>query len=248
MEIEVKRRTTEELIGRHALYRAEANCQLIRDSFWARGFLDAWEIEIDGRFAGYGAVANRYDKGRVIEFYALLEYRRHAVTMFQQLLAASEATHVEAQTNVPLMLLMLHDCATGIRAEKVLFADAYTTQLTCPEGGIFRHKREAEERPIFEHHHEPEGDWVIEAGGAIVATGGFLTHYNPPYGDIYMEVIESRRGRGFGSFLIQELKRVCYENGRRPAARCDVANAGSRKTLEKAGLLACGHLLVGEVK
>ena len=91
----------------------------------------------------------------------------------------------------------------------------------------------------------------LNRGGAVdfdlvvVATGGFLTHYNPPYADIYMEVDEAHRRRGYGSYLIQELKRVCYETGRIPAARCDVSNAGSRSTLEKAGLLPCARLLTG---
>ena len=62
-----------------------------------------------------------------------------------------------------------------------------------------------------------------------------------------MEVAEPARRQGFGSYLVQEVKRVCYEAGKRPAARCDPANVGSRRTLEKAGLLVCGRLLVGEV-
>jgi RimJ/RimL family protein N-acetyltransferase len=82
----------------------------------------------------------------------------------------------------------------------------------------------------------------------VVATGGFLSHYNPPYGDIYMEVAEPFRRMGFGSYLIQELKRVCCEAGKKPAARCNPDNLASRRALEKAGLLPCGHFLVGEVK
>ena len=94
---------------------------------------------------------------------------------------------------------------------------------------------------------DPEADWVIEADGAVVAAGGFLCHYNPPYADLNMVVAESARRRGFGSYLVQEVKRVCYESGKKPAARCDPANVASRRTMEKAGLLPCGRVLVGEV-
>ena len=100
---------------------------------------------------------------------------------------------------------------------------------------------------IFPHAYEPVGEWVIESDGTIVATGGFLTHYNPPYADIFMEVTEAARRQGIGSYLLQELKRVCYEAGMRPAARCNPDNLASRRTLEKAGFLPCGRLLVGEV-
>jgi GNAT superfamily N-acetyltransferase len=70
-----------------------------------------------------------------------------------------------------------------------------------------------------------------------------LCHYNPPYGDIFMEVDERFRNRGFGSYLVQEVKRVCYESGKRPAARCDVTNEASRRTLQKAGLLPCARIV-----
>jgi GNAT superfamily N-acetyltransferase len=92
------------------------------------------------------------------------------------------------------------------------------------------------------------GDWAVESNGEIVATGGALYHYNPPYGDIYMEVAEPARRQGFGSYLVQELKRVTYEVGKRPSARCDVTNTASRRTLQKAGFLPCAHILVGQVQ
>ncbi len=47
--------------------------------------------------------------------------------------------------------------------------------------------------------------------------GDILYHYNRPYGDIYMKVGEPFRKRGLGSFLVQELKRICYEGGSVPA-------------------------------
>ena len=62
-----------------------------------------------------------------------------------------------------------------------------------------------------------------------------------------MEVAEPVRLQGFGSYIVQELKRVCYEAGKKPAARCNPDNVGSRRTLEKAGFLPCGRLLAGEV-
>jgi GNAT superfamily N-acetyltransferase len=106
---------------------------------------------------------------------------------------------------------------------------------------------DAEKERVFEHKHEPVGDWVIEHSGMVVATGGALFHYNPPYGDLFMEVHETHRRQGFGSYLIQELKRSCYEIGKVPAARCNASNVGSRNTLQKAGMLPCGRILVGEV-
>ena len=166
--------------------------------------------------------------------------------MFRELLDVSQTTHIEAQTNIPLMLTMLYDCAKNITDEKILFEDAFTTNLTCPNG-VFRRATPEDAASVFLHQHEPVGDWVVEANGAVVATGGFYCHYNPPYGDIFMEVTEPARRQGFGSYLVQEVKRVCYEAGKKPVARCDPTNVGSRRTLQKAGFLPCGRLLVGDV-
>jgi GNAT superfamily N-acetyltransferase len=178
------------------------------------------------------------------EFFVLPVYQGSALPFFRELIRASGARRVQAQTNDVLLTLMVYDCATEITSEIIVFHDALTTKLTVP-GVVFRAATEAEQGRVFEHKVEPVGDWVIEHQGTIVATGGFLTHYNPPYGDLYMEVDERYRRRGFGSFLIQEVKRVCYEAGRVPAARCDVGNAASRATLQKAGLFPCARILSG---
>ena len=77
----------------------------------------------------------------------------------------------------------------------------------------------------------------------VVANGGILYHYNRPYGDIYMEVAEAYRRRGIGSYFVQELKRICYEGGSIPCARCNPDNTASRKTLQKAGFVPYALLL-----
>ena len=80
-------------------------------------------------------------------------------------------------------------------------------------------------------------------GEETVATGGILFHYNEPYGDIYMEVVERFRRRGLGAFLVQELKPVAYGLGSIPGARCDPDNVASRMTLQKAGFVPYAHIL-----
>jgi len=112
-------------------------------------------------------------------------------------------------------------------------------------GAIVRRSRPGDQ--IFGHTSEPVGDYVVELKGEIVASGGFLLHYNPPFADLYMEVREDRRRRGIGSFLLQEVKRECYLAGRVPAARTGIRNVASRATLSKAGLRVCGFMLLGTV-
>ena len=246
MKIEVRQADYQDIAPLRELYRQEASCQIIHDSVLSHRFADPYLILVDGRVAGYGGIRNKHDPNRLIEFYTLPPMHSFAQPMFRELLAVSRGTHIEAQTNMPLMLLMLYDHAKNIVSESILFQDAFTTSLICP-GAAFRPFTSDDKSSLFEHSDEPPGDWVIEASNSVIATGGFLTHYNPPYGDIYMEVSEPARRQGVGSYLVQELKRVCYETGKKPAARCDPANIASRLTLQKAGFLPCACLLVGEV-
>jgi predicted GNAT family acetyltransferase len=89
--------------------------------------------------------------------------------------------------------------------------------------------------------------WRLEKEGKPVATGGVNFHYNPPYGDVYFEVFEGFRRQGWGTYFVQELKRVTYELGQVPCARCNTANIASRQTLQRAGFAPCGHILLGAV-
>jgi GNAT superfamily N-acetyltransferase len=151
---------------------------------------------------------------------------------------------MEVQTNNTLLAVMMQTFACDIGCEKIVFEDQLTTTLSAAGAG-FRRGDDDDRAKMFSHQYEPQGDWVVEVNGAVVASGGIMYHYNRPYGDLYMEVAEPFRRRGLGSFLVQELKRVCYEGGSVPCARCDPTNVASRETLQKAGFVPCGEILYG---
>lgn len=244
--MEVERVASEDVLPLRELYRHEMGCQIVRDSWHGRGWTDCYLLRLGGRVAGYGLVGGIGTNPRdvIMEFYVLPEHRAAALPLFRRLVAASGARTVEAQSNDVLLTLMLYDCAEGIESDTILFADAFTTHLPAGEAS-FRRIDAADKEVIFAHTLEPVGEWVIETGGEVVASGGILFHYNPPFGDIFMEVAEPFRQRGFGSYLVQELKRACYEMGKVPAARCRATNAASRATLQRAGFLPCARLLRG---
>jgi len=147
--------------------------------------------------------------------------RRLATEAFRKFLKVSKAKKVRAQTNDLQLLLMLYEFAKDVKAEAIPFHHVMMTQHG-PSGAIVRRKSDADK--IFAHHHEPVGDCVVEVNGEVVATAGFLSHYNPPYADIFMEVAEPHRRRGYGPFAVQEAMRMCYQAGKRPAARCSPTN------------------------
>lgn len=232
-------------------YRREMACQIVHDSWHARGFTDAYLLLADGRAVGYGSVGGAPREARhvVKECYVEPAFRGDAVPMLRRLIAASGARAIEAQTNDRLLMLLLYDCATDISSETILFDDGAGTNLPAPDAGAtVRPVTDADRARVFAHGHEPVGEWGIDVGGTLVATGGFALHYNPPYADLHMEVSPEHRRRGFGSYLIQELKRLCREDGRAPAARCHETNVASRLTLQRAGMLPCARILRGRLR
>ena len=230
------------------LYRQEMNCQIVHDSLHERGHFDSWLLRVDGAIAGYGSVGGYRETPRttVKEFHVLPLHRPSSFRLFDELLRASGATRIAVQTNDRQLTLMFHDRATEMRREKILFHDVVATTLSA-QGASLQPPRgwpHASDTPPTTNLSD---DWRLEIDGAMVASGGIMLHYNPPYADLYMEVDSGFRQRGYGSYLLQELKRVCYGMGRIPAARCDPSNLASRRTLERAGFRACAVILTGSL-
>jgi GNAT superfamily N-acetyltransferase len=166
--------------------------------------------------------------------------------LFEGLLRSSAATIIETQSNDGLLTVMLHTFAHEVLSESVLFHDKLTTSHF-PREAVFRRSSAEDAAQIVQQQLDSEAKWLVSVAGIIAAAGDILFHYNRPYGDIYMKVAEPFRGRGIGTYLVQELKKVCYEAGSIPAARCNPKNFASRKTLQKAGFVPCGHILKGTV-
>lgn len=249
MKLEATLAATDVVRPLRELYRREMNCQIIHDSWLGRGWVDPYLLTIDAAVVGYALVGGIRAENKVIiiEFFVLPQVRGVALPLFRRMVEVSGAKEVETQSNDRLTTLMLYDSVPRIESDRVLFHDAITTHLSVP-GATFRKFDAARDTGRVLGRTEDELDeWLVEVDGEIVAAGGLLFHYNPPYGDIYMEVAEAHRRRGFGSFLVQELKRAAYEMGKIPAARCNAVNVASRATLQKAGMHPCGRMLAGKI-
>lgn len=154
---------------------------------------------------------------------------------------------MEIQSSDMLLSVMLHTYAGNIWSESIVFHDRLTSTL--PSLGAVLHSLTSgdETRRSIEHR-QGGPEWRLDLDGEPAGKGGILFHYNRPDGDIYMEVAEPYRGRGLGSYLVQELKRIAYEMGSIPCARCSPENIPSRKTLQKAGFVPCANILNGSIR
>jgi GNAT superfamily N-acetyltransferase len=224
-----------------ALFLQELNAQCRYDAaHWRKGTTE-FLIRHDGRAVGYGSVKDLHEsRGTVFEFYLVPAMRDRALAVLRELTTVSNAEAAECQTNDLFYASLVRQLSADVTSDTILFGVGQTNELTSADG-LFRPRRKKDR--IFEHHVEPVGDFVVDVGGEVVGTGGFLLHYNPPFADIYMEVREEARRRGYGSFLIQGLIAECYLTGRVPAARTSTDNIASQRTLARGGLRECGRML-----
>ena len=231
-------------------YRAEANCQITKDSIHSRpGWTRSYLLHIGGRVAGFGSVAEAgpwKDKPTVFEFYVLPEWRGRSFDLFEAFMAASGPRFFEVQTSDSLLTVMLHTYGRDLASESIVFRDELTTSLAVQGAALKRVTSEKESVCCFQER-AGRSEWTLELSAKAVGSGALLFHYNHPYCDVAMEINEEYRRRGLGAYLVQELKRIAYEMGGIPAARCNTSNAASRKTLQKAGLVPFAHILVGKI-
>jgi GNAT superfamily N-acetyltransferase len=232
------------------IYVHEMHCQVIHDSLHERpGWTTQYLLTVDGSAAGYGAVAHAgpwKDKPTIFEFFLLPALRHRTFRLFSAFVTACGTRAVETQSNDPFLGPLIEALCPTVAAEAILFEDRVTTSIAFPDATV-RPVTPADAGAIEARKLDAGADWLLQLGPDIVGTGGILSHYNRPYGDIFMEIAEPFRRRGLGAFLVQELKRVCYERGSIPAARCNVDNVASRLTLQNAGFTPCGAIVTGTI-
>jgi GNAT superfamily N-acetyltransferase len=182
----------------------------------------------------------------IFEYYLLPELRASLHEVFLALVKTGSARDVVLQTNDRLFATVASGGIADLREVSILFSDGGATSLPAQQLTLGLTKDFPEES-VFAHKVEPVGEFALVEGRSVIATGGILTHYNRPYADIHMEVREDRRRCGYGSFLVQELKRIAFERGNEPCARCDVGNIPSFRTLTRAGMRECGRILEGKI-
>jgi GNAT superfamily N-acetyltransferase len=250
MQATAKLVSAESVLPLRVRYRQEINCQVVHDSIHRReGWTLSYLLEREGSSAGFGSVAIGgpwKDKPTVFEFYLLPQHRTRAFELFELFLEVSGAQFFETQSNDVLLTVMVHTYGRDLVSEKIVFHDQLTTAHPANGAILRRSTPEPEIRTCLEQR-QGGGEWTLELEGTTVAKGGVLFHYNRPYGDLYMEVAEPFRRRGLGSYLVQELKRVCYELGAVPCARCNPTNVASRRTLQRAGFVPFAHILQGAI-
>ncbi|MES1219740.1 MAG: GNAT family N-acetyltransferase, partial [Bacteroidota bacterium] len=220
MEIKVTKIDLKEIQPFRVLFLHENNFQFTYDKCHRYGWADTYTFTLDDVKIGYGSVwgkEKREDRDSIFEFYIIPPYIGLANKFFKEFHRVSGTSFIECQSNDLLLTSMLYEYAQNISAEAILFEDHFQTNFLLPE--IIFQKRVSED-----NYRDDDRQYMLKLNDEIVATGGLMLNYNIPYADIYYEVNEKYRQRGFGTFIVQKLKKEAYQMGRVPAARCNINN------------------------
>ena len=239
IEFKIIRASSEKAEPLRNLFLSECKFQFIYNKCHAAGWADIYLFTMDEVNVGYGSLwgkDKRENRDTIFEFYLRGPFRKYASQVFAGFLENSAAGFVKCQSNDLLLTRMLFEHAVNINAEAILFEDCFETEQKIPGTRFIKDE-------------VPDGnpEYKLEQDGEVVATGGYVWNYNFPYIDLYYEVKENHRKKGYGALIVQELKKEAYRMNRVPAARCNVKNIASQKTLIKGGMRICGHILIGEI-
>jgi GNAT superfamily N-acetyltransferase len=244
MEIRAIKSGVDQAQALRILFLQENNFQFVHNKCHDYGWADTYLFFADELKIGYGAVwgiSKREDRDAIFEFYTIKPFRKFANAIFQKFLSVSGAAWIECQSNDGLLSAMLYEYAQNINAESILFKDHFQTHFSIADAAF---QKKITDEQVSDDDHQ----YILLQRGEQVASGGLMLNYNRPYADIYYDVGEQHRQKGFGSLLVQELKNEAYKMGRVPAARCNIGNKISKSTLLKSGFTICGHILHGAIK
>ncbi len=240
MDFKIEKTGLKQIEHLRNLFLSETKFQFIYNKCHAAGWSDVYLFTMNKETIGYGSVwgkDKRENRDTIFEFYLTAPHRKLSSQVFSEFLKSSGVGFIESQSNDHFLTRMLFEYAGNINAESILFEDCFETEHKI-NGTLFTKNEFRSEY----------SEYKLEQEKVVVATGGYVWNYNYPYIDLYYEVNENHRKKGFGSLIVQELKKEAYRLNRIPAARCNISNIASQRTLMKAGMRVCGYILIGKIR
>lgn len=264
MHVEIEPATVDQVADLRLLYARELDDMIRYEREIRQGRTHIYGMRSGGGLIGYGILHGEGDdRSTVVEFFLLPQYRRHAAPLFDRFAMATEATGVQARTNDTGMVLLLYEKTRNIVPGNYYFHDTENTHHPVP-GTRYRVitpgdldvlapiMTTSEGWPFDVPDREALVAWIASGEGrlledeeGIAGIGAILQGYNPPFANVGMTVMKRARCRGYGTYLIEELKRETYAMGKIPRADCAPWNLASRATLLRAGFLVNARALRG---
>src|SRR5579884_3732738 len=214
-----------------------------------------WQIQDGEQPIGYFCLdSNNY----LLRFHLVKNYQQWAQQNFRWILSTHDIWYAITSTIEPLYFSLCLDVQTSVTLHSYLFRDNSQVELSPNlSNSIFRkaEKRELDDIVYFyQANTEGPGEWIegflhtrldreelflLCDRQTLVAVGECIpSQKQVPYADLSIVVAQAYRGRGLGSFMLNQLKNHCYKAGWKPICSCAIDNYATKKAIEKAGFIS----------
>ena len=192
-----------------------------------------------------------FQKGDLFFFHIILKYYRHAHQAFEEFVSYKKLKRVLVITHDPLLCSIIMEWDYTVERDACWFIDGGRLEKpnTKVKDAVFRLALLSDSAQII----EKSGDFfdklqerikddtifVLEENGEHLGYGIIERgRYFPSCVSIGMICDKKHRKKGVGQTILWNLKELVYSEGKKPVAGCWYYNILSRKTLERAGMLA----------
>jgi len=218
---------------------------------------DCYLLQIDSREIGY---AIRNNSGVLIEFYVTDKYLRESNGFFRQLIKELSITEIYCKSFDSLLLsncllsslpysvigVMYRDYVEPLIKVDLALIMEKATLLTV--GLLMRQDNSIKE--LFETEQQltdfiqNENVFMFYKNDELIGCGMVIrTNQDWDYCDLGVWVNPSKRGNGFGSQIILNLREFALKNNMKPSCGCAIGNLASQKTIEKSGFVSRYNLI-----
>ncbi len=227
------------------------------DSFWDAviiGQTPFYEIEIQGRVVGHCGVS---DTGQLVRLQLDDEGWGHAPQIIKTLIDEYRVEEALVATFESSLLAACIDAQKKISTHCFLWNDQQRVEPPAPpfDDLSFRHATMNDLDTITDHFETPfEGYYegvidrqqlfVFYSGSALLGAGECRRNQGQiQFGEVGIMVVPEHRRKGIATYVLAQLKQVCYQTGITPIALCDVENIASQRALKKAGFVSRQRIL-----
>jgi len=228
------------------------------DGYWQNavvGNSDCYEIRYDDKMVGHFFLK---DPKTIVQFYISPKYSLHAQEIFSYIITSDIAEKAAVSTKEPDFMAICFDYQKSMSVNSYLFVDneKIKYELDNFEDVSFRLATESDVDTLkSQGGGAPEGYYedlignnqlfLACAGDCLLGRGEFriISTHGEKYVDMGVQVVEAYRGKGVATYIITQLKELCYSRQLIPMLGCDVSNIASKKAIENAGFIANHRIL-----
>ena len=208
---------------------------------------------IEDQIVGYGTLN---ENNQLINFYVLKRLQNRAVEILRKFIARKRITQGFVSTVNPIYLSTALKALKKKKTHTFLFRELNDTDLqTRNEAVKVAYKEDIDDLVGF--YSQSIGaprDWLLEYTKGLIKKKALFyignkdsiigvfevrkNNQNSAFADIGMVVLPDFRRMGYGTFLLNEAKKMSIDLGLQPICSCEKSNSGSLKSIRKVGFVS----------